>query len=687
MPIQRCKLPDGGDGYQWGDSGRCYRDRADAERQAAAAHASGFTGDTFALDRASVREIDQDGHLHVAESPISKACVNPYKGREIPGWQELGLDPDRIYRLLRDPAELEKSAASFNGKPLLNLHRPQTADDHDKGLTVGAVNNVRWEAPYLMGRLDVWDGDAIDGIKSGEQRQLSSAYRYRPDMTPGAFGGEPYDGVMRDIAGNHVALVEKGRAGADVVVGDQALFSLDAEWNESQHKRSDDGKFGSGGSSHRNEEPESEQSDFAKRLIIQASSARKTGNQSVSKTNPINGASKIQDSPQAIKGSSASVSSTHPFVQEFIKKNPTGAQQAAHLKTVPTEKLHTALKLLESGDESPSTNMVRNAIKKEIGSRGPTSHDQALKTMEITPMATASRRLSPRAAAAFGALTAHLAPRLAQDAKLDVTPALSGVTSKTWKSDKPRIVAAVTRAASGKLAADAEIGDLVQLLDKLDGLEPDGDEGAAPVARDGDAAAQIKAILGESASPEVVAKLAALIGKPATDAAPAKPGVEGAAEPPIDKPAKDERDEGVAQGKNDGDPDVNKEGVTAAAMDAAIKAAVTGANAALTARLQALTDAQEAVRPILGSVRVNVAQDSAATVYRMALDHLKTEGHAINLDGVPDSALGAVLAAIAPTVQAAARRPSAPSVHLAADAASEAGFAARFTGAKLARTI
>jgi hypothetical protein len=39
-------------------------------------------------------------------------------------------------------------------------------------------------------------------------------------MTPGVFKGEPYDGVMRDIVGNHVALVTEGRAGDDVVVGD-----------------------------------------------------------------------------------------------------------------------------------------------------------------------------------------------------------------------------------------------------------------------------------------------------------------------------------------------------------------------------------------------------------------------------------------------------------------------------------
>ena len=46
-------------------------------------------------------------------------------------------------------------------------------------------------------------------------------------MTPGESpDGEAYDGVMRDIVGNHVALVETGRAGPDVVVGDSLPLEL-----------------------------------------------------------------------------------------------------------------------------------------------------------------------------------------------------------------------------------------------------------------------------------------------------------------------------------------------------------------------------------------------------------------------------------------------------------------------------
>lgn len=178
---------------------------------------------TLALDRSSVRRVDADGHLHVERTPISKANVSPYYGREIPDSQRLGLDPNRIYRLLRDPEELKKAAPTFAGKPLLIDHQPVSSSDHPKDKITGSIGqDVRWEAPFLTAPLSVWRDDAIDGIESGKKRQLSSGYRYRADMTPGTFEGEPYDGVMRDIVGNHVALVEEGRV-PDIVVGDSAL--------------------------------------------------------------------------------------------------------------------------------------------------------------------------------------------------------------------------------------------------------------------------------------------------------------------------------------------------------------------------------------------------------------------------------------------------------------------------------
>lgn len=179
---------------------------------------------TLALDKSTARTLDVDGRLRVSASNITKACVNPYFGKEIPGWDTLGLDPARIYNLLRDPAELAKAAPTFTNVPLLIVHKGTTADNHDKQVVVGAVGEAEWAAPYVRASLCVWTEEAIAGIESKAQTELSCGYRYRPDMTPGTYEGMKYDGVMRDIIGNHVALVEVGRAGSDVVVADSNPF-------------------------------------------------------------------------------------------------------------------------------------------------------------------------------------------------------------------------------------------------------------------------------------------------------------------------------------------------------------------------------------------------------------------------------------------------------------------------------
>lgn len=183
-------------------------------------HGLGERALRFAED--SVRTYDPDGRLRVARTPISKANVCPYLGREIPGYEELGLDAERVYQLLRDPDELARAAPSFNGVQLLRQHTPVNSQDHRPGEIIGTTGtDAVFEAPYLFNSLIVWaDNGGIGDIEDESKKELSSAYRYRADMTPGTYQGQSYDGVMRDIVGNHVALVKEGRAGSDVVVGD-----------------------------------------------------------------------------------------------------------------------------------------------------------------------------------------------------------------------------------------------------------------------------------------------------------------------------------------------------------------------------------------------------------------------------------------------------------------------------------
>ncbi len=95
----------------------------------------------------------------------------------------------------------------------------------DKQHIIGNIgSNVTFDSPYLQADLCFIDATAIAGIGTDQVRELSCSYRYIPVMESGVFDGEAYDGIMTQIRGNHLALVEAGRAGPDVLVADSDPF-------------------------------------------------------------------------------------------------------------------------------------------------------------------------------------------------------------------------------------------------------------------------------------------------------------------------------------------------------------------------------------------------------------------------------------------------------------------------------
>jgi hypothetical protein len=182
--------------------------------------------DKLALDK-SARNVDKDGMLHVAKCRISKATVNPYYGKEIPNWQELGLSADKVYQLLRPADELLKAASTFAGKPILSKHIRVTSEELPVELIVGTIgSNVEFNEPYLEANLSFWRNDAIVGIETEEIKELSCSYYYDAVMEPGVFGEVPYDGRMTNLVGNHLAQVKVGRAGSDVIVSDSKPVTM-----------------------------------------------------------------------------------------------------------------------------------------------------------------------------------------------------------------------------------------------------------------------------------------------------------------------------------------------------------------------------------------------------------------------------------------------------------------------------
>ena len=180
--------------------------------------------ETLAIDAESKRTYDENGFLHVSISPLTRVQVAPYRGCEIPGWQELGLEPERVYKGYRPASELSKpeTIESVNGIPIQLAHHMDYADNPAKNTRVGSTGtDGAFHSPFLTNSLHIQDKNAIDRINDGSMRELSLAYRYKPVFTPGETpDGEKYDFIMTDISANHLALVDEGRAGHEVLVYD-----------------------------------------------------------------------------------------------------------------------------------------------------------------------------------------------------------------------------------------------------------------------------------------------------------------------------------------------------------------------------------------------------------------------------------------------------------------------------------
>ncbi len=100
-------------------------------------------------------------------------------------------------------------------------------EQEKKKYIVGGVgSDVEFLDPYLDADVCIWEANAIVGIETNKVREFSCSYRYVPVMTTGTYNGVHYDGIMTQIQGNHLALVESGRAGNDVLAADNNLESM-----------------------------------------------------------------------------------------------------------------------------------------------------------------------------------------------------------------------------------------------------------------------------------------------------------------------------------------------------------------------------------------------------------------------------------------------------------------------------
>jgi len=124
----------------------------------------------------------------------------------------------REYRPAVEVASPE-SLASFAGKAITSEHPPVLLDaENTKDYQVGfSGTEVVYDDGFVKAVMTITDKEAIERIMRGDAREVSAGYRVNYDPTPGVTeNGEHYDGVQKEIIGNHIAVVRRGRAGPQV---------------------------------------------------------------------------------------------------------------------------------------------------------------------------------------------------------------------------------------------------------------------------------------------------------------------------------------------------------------------------------------------------------------------------------------------------------------------------------------
>lgn len=160
-----------------------------------------------------------EGFLICKNVPIAKVGTQQYLGEELglEGYENILVEVVRTEQEVFSP----KTIASFEGKPFTDDHPEQSefvTTENYKQYVKGHVTNVRrGEGDFsdkLLADIIVYDKTVIEEIESGRKREISCGYGCDYDID------ENGNVFQINITGNHVALVNEGRAGHNVRILD-----------------------------------------------------------------------------------------------------------------------------------------------------------------------------------------------------------------------------------------------------------------------------------------------------------------------------------------------------------------------------------------------------------------------------------------------------------------------------------
>ncbi|OWT69270.1 hypothetical protein CEY04_27590 [Achromobacter sp. HZ28] len=181
----------------------------------------------YTVERLGARQsMTNEGFLLCEGVPIARTGELLYAAGEVP--VETGSDGIIHVDRTADEVFRAETMASFEGKPVTMDHPADFVTPETwRQLAVGITRNVRrgdgLDDDYILADMLITDRSAIDAVRAG-LREVSCGYDADYEQI------QPGRGVQRNIIGNHVALVERGRCGPRCAIGDKEPEMAKKTW-------------------------------------------------------------------------------------------------------------------------------------------------------------------------------------------------------------------------------------------------------------------------------------------------------------------------------------------------------------------------------------------------------------------------------------------------------------------------
>lgn len=175
------------------------------------------------FDKAYIADFSEtsEGYLTV-KAPITRPGVFPYLKQDGGVEMEAKL-PEELFS--------ERTIKSANAKPVTDDHPTEAVtaanySQYAKGLTHTDAE-VRDKKLYIS--FTITDSATIKKVKDGK-RELSIGFLADVSKENGEYEGMTYDSVQRNMEINHLAIVEKGRAGSTIAIrNDSMAYMIDSD--------------------------------------------------------------------------------------------------------------------------------------------------------------------------------------------------------------------------------------------------------------------------------------------------------------------------------------------------------------------------------------------------------------------------------------------------------------------------